>query len=114
MYAVKVTAIWWVLFFFDLLGTFLDWNGLAVLGAVFVVAYFVPSFCIPNSPSWLALQGKEEDARNSLRRLRRKGWSIEDELQQILTIAEKVSRYSSIFYNSYKFLLNRLKVILLY
>ncbi|RXG73721.1 Facilitated trehalose transporter Tret1 [Armadillidium vulgare] len=77
-------------------GTFLDWNGLAVLGAFFVVAYFVPSFCIPNSPSWLALQGKEEDARNSLRRLRRKGWPIEDELQQILTIAEKVSREKSI------------------
>ncbi|KAB7495525.1 Facilitated trehalose transporter Tret1 [Armadillidium nasatum] len=77
-------------------GTFLDWKGLAVLGAVFVVAYFVPSFCIPNSPSWLALQGKEEDARNSLRRLRRKGWGIEDELQQILTIAEKVSRDKSI------------------
>lgn len=66
-------------------GTFMEWRGLAVFGAVTVVIYFGFTHFIPDSPVWLIMCGRDDDARQSLRRLRGKNYCVEYELQQIIS-----------------------------
>lgn len=76
-----------------LLGTFVEWRGLAVFGAVTVVLYFVATLFIPDSPVWLVSTGREEDARATLLRLRGRQYCVEYDLQQI--ISSKASQYNA-------------------
>lgn len=63
----------------------MEWRGLAVFGAVTVVIYFVFTLFIPDSPVWLITCGRDDDARQSLRKLRGRKYCVEYELQQIIS-----------------------------
>lgn len=63
----------------------MEWRGLAVYGALTVVVYFVATLFIPNSPVWLVSYGREEDARDTLLKLRGHQHCVEYELQQIIS-----------------------------
>ncbi|XP_042239371.1 sugar transporter ERD6-like 4, partial [Homarus americanus] len=76
-----------------LLGTFVEWRGLAVFGAITVVLYFVATLFIPNSPVWLVSSGREDDARETLHRLRGHQYCVEYDLQQI--ISSKANQYNA-------------------
>ncbi|XP_042212510.1 DNA replication ATP-dependent helicase/nuclease dna2-like, partial [Homarus americanus] len=77
-----------------LLGTFVEWRGLAVFGAITVVLYFVATLFIPNSPVWLVSSGREDDARETLHRLRGHQYCVEYDLQQI--ISSKANQYDMV------------------
>ncbi|XP_047497926.1 facilitated trehalose transporter Tret1-2 homolog isoform X1 [Penaeus chinensis] len=77
------------------LGTFMEWRGLAVFGAVTVVIYFGFTLFIPDSPVWLIMCGRDDDARQSLRKLRGRKYCVEYELQQIISAkANQYNQYS--------------------
>ncbi|KAK8736442.1 hypothetical protein OTU49_005008 [Cherax quadricarinatus] len=76
-----------------LLGTFMEWRGLAIFGAITVVIYFVATLFIPNSPVWLISCGREEDARKTLLELRGNQYCVEYDLQQI--ISSKANQYNA-------------------
>lgn len=78
-------------------GTFVEWRGLAVFGTVTVVVYFVATLFIPDSPVWLVSSGREEDARETLRRLRGHQYCVEYDLQQI--ISSKANQYVFVLRN---------------
>lgn len=81
------------IFTIALLGTFMEWRGLAIFGAFTVVVYFVATLFIPNSPVWLVACGREDDARKTLTRLRGHHYCVEYDLQQI--ISSKASQYNA-------------------
>ncbi|KAJ6636354.1 Facilitated trehalose transporter Tret1, partial [Pseudolycoriella hygida] len=75
-----------------LLGTFLKWRTIAAISAVFPLLSITALFFVPESPHWLLLKNRVEDARKSLAWLR--GWvpvdRIEDELKTIQTVLKKL------------------------
>lgn len=66
-------------------GTFVGWRGLAVVGAIMVVAYFMGTLFIPNSPVWLVSVGRQDAARDVLTHLRGPDYCVEYDLQQIIS-----------------------------
>ncbi|KAK4325810.1 hypothetical protein Pmani_003590 [Petrolisthes manimaculis] len=81
------------IFIAALLGAVLDWRGLAIFGSFSVVVYFIATFFIPDSPVWLVACGREDPAREALRKLRGPHYCVEYELQQI--ISTKASQYNA-------------------
>lgn len=71
-----------------LLGTFLDWRTLALVSAALPVLSFILLCFIPESPHWLIMNNKFEEAKKSLAWLR--GWvtleEIEPEFQELLVL----------------------------
>ncbi|KAK5646752.1 hypothetical protein RI129_005216 [Pyrocoelia pectoralis] len=71
-----------------LLGTFLYWRTVAVISSVFPLITFVLLFFIPESPHWLIMRNKREDAHRSLAWLR--GWtSLNDVEEEFLRLCVK-------------------------
>lgn len=68
-----------------LLGTFLHWKTLALVNCVFPVTAFCLLCFMPESPYWLIMKDKVEDARKNLAWLR--GWTtveaVEEEFKEI-------------------------------
>ena len=58
-----------VLFTF-IVGAFLNWYWLALVNGLCVVFFVVGMYCVPESPRWLILKGKEYSASQSLEWLR--------------------------------------------
>lgn len=73
----------WILYVFP--GTFVGWRGLAVFGAIMVVAYFMGTLFVPNSPVWLVSVGRQDAARDVLTHLRGPDYCVEYDLQQIIS-----------------------------
>eukprot|EP00698_Gefionella_okellyi_P018201 TRINITY_DN5431_c0_g1_i1.p1 TRINITY_DN5431_c0_g1~~TRINITY_DN5431_c0_g1_i1.p1 ORF type:complete len:472 (-),score=128.66 TRINITY_DN5431_c0_g1_i1:12-1427(-) len=65
------------------LGMFIDFRWLARIGAIIAGGLFVLLFTVPRTPRWLLQAGKEDAARDSLRRLKGAGADIERELDAI-------------------------------
>jgi len=66
--------------------------GLAAIPSVILLVGFL--FC-PESPRWLVQKGRKEDAREVLRRMRRKGEGIDQELEEIVEIVKEDEKIQS-------------------
>lgn len=69
----------------------MKWRTIAAISALFPLLSIVALFFVPESPHWLLLKHRTDDARKSLAWLR--GWvsieRIENEYQEIKTIVHK-------------------------
>jgi len=64
------------------------WRHMFGLGAVPGVLFLVGLAFLPESPRWLVLKGLPEGARASLLRLRRRGWNVDGELDEMVRTAQ--------------------------
>ena len=62
-----------------LLGTFLKWRTVALVSAVVPVTSFILLFFVPESPYWLIIKNRPEDARKCIAWLR--GWTTVEEIE---------------------------------
>lgn len=65
-------------------GTYLNWSGLAFLGAAIPIPFLVLTFMIPETPRWFVSRNREERARKALIWLRGKKADVEPELKGIM------------------------------
>lgn len=64
-------------------GKYLDWSGLAYLGAALPIPFFILMLMIPETPRWYISRGREAEARKALQWLRGKNAKIDSELRDI-------------------------------
>ncbi|XP_076226371.1 facilitated trehalose transporter Tret1-2 homolog isoform X1 [Nomia melanderi] len=83
-------------------GTYLNWRQSALLVAVAPSMLFLGTLFIPETPSYLVLNGKDDEAANSLQWLRGDHVDIRHELQVIKTniLASRAKQYELTFKNS--------------
>ncbi|XP_076659270.1 facilitated trehalose transporter Tret1-2 homolog isoform X1 [Halictus rubicundus] len=83
-------------------GKYLNWRQSALLVAVAPSMLFLGSLFIPETPSYLVLNGKDNEAANSLQWLRGDHVDIRHELQVIKTniLASRAKQYELTFRNS--------------
>ncbi|KAK2582894.1 hypothetical protein KPH14_008968 [Odynerus spinipes] len=83
-------------------GTYLNWRQSALLVAVAPSMLFLGTLFIPETPSYLVLNGKDEEAASSLQWLRGEQVDIRHELQVIKTniLASRAKQYGLTFRNS--------------
>lgn len=65
------------------LGTFIEWHTLAVIGAAPCIIQLLGLLIIPESPRWLAKTGHDEEFVAALQKLRGKGSNIVEESEEI-------------------------------
>ncbi|KAL8530752.1 hypothetical protein ACS0TY_007699 [Phlomoides rotata] len=78
-----------------IIGTFLTWRALAILGIVPCAVLLSGLVIIPESPRWLAKQGKHKEFEASLRKLRGKNSDIAAEaaeIQEYIDTLEKLPK----------------------
>ncbi|KAK6164731.1 hypothetical protein DH2020_001595 [Rehmannia glutinosa] len=75
-----------------IIGTLLTWRTLALIGIVPCGVLLLGLCIIPESPRWLAKQGKQKEFDASLRRLRGKGADISEEAAEIQDYIETLER----------------------
>jgi len=77
-------------------GTYLNWRQSALLVAVAPSMLFLGTLFIPETPSYLVLNGKDDEAANSLQWLRGEHVDIRHELQVIFRLYKifKIERLS--------------------
>ena len=63
------------------------WRHMFALGAVPGVLFLVGLAFLPESPRWLILKGRADQARASLRRLRDEHWDVDGELREMVLTA---------------------------
>jgi SP family galactose:H+ symporter-like MFS transporter len=63
------------------------WRHMFGLGAVPGVLFLAGLALLPESPRWLVLKGRTDEARASLRRLRGEHWDVDGELREVLLTA---------------------------
>lgn len=74
-----------------LMGTFLKWRTIAAISTIFPVLSILALFFVPESPHWLLVKGRYEEAKRSLAWLR--GWtSLNDIEQEYESIYEVIVR----------------------
>ncbi|XP_017762218.1 PREDICTED: facilitated trehalose transporter Tret1-2 homolog, partial [Eufriesea mexicana] len=83
-------------------GTYLNWRQSALLVAIAPPMLFLGTLFIPETPSYLVLNGKDDEAANSLQWLRGDHVDIRHELQVIKTniLASRAEQYELTFKNS--------------
>jgi sugar porter (SP) family MFS transporter len=64
------------------------WRHMFGLGAVPGVLFLIGLAFLPESPRWLILKGLPDGARASLLRLRRRGWNVDGELDEMVRTAQ--------------------------
>ncbi|XP_050223707.1 sugar transporter ERD6-like 5 [Mercurialis annua] len=77
-----------------LIGSFISWRILALIGIVPCLVQLVGIFFIPESPRWLAKNGLWKDSEAALQRLRGKNADISDEAAEIRDYTETLQRHS--------------------
>ncbi|XP_057782551.1 sugar transporter ERD6-like 7 isoform X2 [Salvia miltiorrhiza] len=73
-------------------GTLITWRDLALVGIIPCAVLLVGLSVIPESPRWLAKQGKHKEFEASLRRLRGKGADVSAEAAEIQDYIETLER----------------------
>ncbi|XP_033299495.1 facilitated trehalose transporter Tret1-2 homolog isoform X1 [Bombus bifarius] len=83
-------------------GTYLNWRQSALLVAIAPSMLFLGTFFIPETPSYLVLNGKDDEAAKSLQWLRGDQVDIRHELQVIKTniLASRAKQYEQTLKNS--------------
>ncbi|XP_003427598.1 facilitated trehalose transporter Tret1-2 homolog isoform X1 [Nasonia vitripennis] len=83
-------------------GSYLNWRQSALLVAIAPSMLFLGTLCIPETPSYLVLNGKDEEAASSLQWLRGSHVDIRHELQVIKTniLASRAKQYGLTFKSS--------------
>ncbi|KAF3454407.1 hypothetical protein FNV43_RR04854 [Rhamnella rubrinervis] len=77
-----------------LIGYFVNWRVLALLGAIPCVMQMLGLFFIPESPRWLAKNGRDKEYEAALRRLRGRYADISQEATEIKEYSENLQRIS--------------------
>ncbi|KAL1811802.1 hypothetical protein ACET3Z_021867 [Daucus carota] len=77
-----------------LVGNFISWRILTVLGIVPCVLHLLGLLFIPESPRWLAKIGREKDSESALQRLRGKNTDISAESAEIRDYIETLQQLS--------------------
>ncbi|KFK35614.1 hypothetical protein AALP_AA4G014000 [Arabis alpina] len=77
-----------------LLGSFVGWRVLALIGMVPCVVQMMGLFIIPESPRWLAKIGRWEEFEIALQRLRGKSADISNESSEIKDYTQRLSQLS--------------------
>lgn len=72
-----------------LFGSILTWRGVALTSAIFPVLSFLLLFLVPESPIWLTMKGRCEEARHSLAWLR--GWTTVEEIEAEYQVRHSLS-----------------------
>ncbi|CAL1356300.1 unnamed protein product [Linum trigynum] len=99
--AVSVTQLTMVcsISFTFLVGSFINWRALALIGAIPGLVQLVLTFFIPESPRWLAKTGREKEFEAALLQLRGGNadisWEV-DEIKEYTKIIHSISKDSSI------------------
>lgn len=75
-----------------IIGTFLTWRTLALIGIIPCAVLIIGLAIIPESPRWLAKQGKQKEFESSLRRLRGKNSDISAEAAEIQDYIETLDK----------------------
>ncbi|KAK0161360.1 hypothetical protein PV327_009838 [Microctonus hyperodae] len=98
---LKVVSHVGVLFSY-IAGTYLNWRQSAVVVAIAPTMLFVGTLFIPETPSYLVLNGRDEEAAGSLKWLRGEHVDITQELQVIKTnvLASRAKQYELSFRSS--------------
>lgn len=76
-------------------GSYLNWSGLAFLGASLPVPFLVLMFFIPETPRWYVSRGKEERAKRALQWLRGRKADVEPELKGIINSQADADRHAT-------------------
>ena len=84
-----------------LIGSILPWRYLALLGAAISVAILLGTLVIPESPRWLLLRGRPEEAMTELLRLRGSHEDIHNEYTDMETSAESSSSIGTLLHPRY-------------
>lgn len=77
-----------------LVGSFVTWRTLALLGTIPCLAQLLGLFFIPESPRWLAKTGRWKECEAALQRLRGGNADISDEANEIKEYTETLQRLS--------------------
>ncbi|KAM1549479.1 hypothetical protein ACFX15_010047 [Malus domestica] len=77
-----------------LIGAFLNWRALALLGTIPCVIQILGLFFIPESPRWLAKIGKWKECEAALQRLRGENSNTSQEVAEIRDYTETLKRLS--------------------
>ncbi|CAN0914328.1 Sugar transporter ERD6-like 5, partial [Linum grandiflorum] len=75
-----------------LIGSFVSWRTLALIGTVPCIIQLLGLFFIPESPRWLAKVGRGKECEAALQKLRGKGSDITNEAAEIRDYTETVER----------------------
>lgn len=88
-------------------GTYLNWRQSALLVAVAPSMLFLGTLFIPETPSYLVLNGKDDEAAHSLQWLRGEHVDIRHELQVIPNLADGATRINI---SAYSFSRTRIEI----
>lgn len=76
-------------------GNYMDWSGLAFLGAALPVPFLLLMFLIPETPRWYVSRGRDDRARKALQWLRGKKADVDPELKGIIKSHQDAERHAS-------------------
>lgn len=108
--SLKAASLFWGMWVSNAIGTFFHWNYIGLFGLM-CACYYVTVFFWPESPYWLASQGKFEECIKAHRWLKGEGPESEKELEKLLasqkeflqnsrkriSISEKVKTFTQMF-----------------
>ncbi|XP_041020797.1 sugar transporter ERD6-like 5 isoform X2 [Juglans microcarpa x Juglans regia] len=77
-----------------LIGAFVNWRALALIGTIPCLVQLLGIFFIPKSPRWLAKIGREKECETALQRLRGKNADISQEAAEIRDYTETLQQLS--------------------
>lgn len=78
-----------------IVGKYVNWSGLAFLGATLPVPFLILMLMIPETPRWYVGRGREDKARKALQWLRGKQADVEPELKGIMKSHCEAERHAS-------------------
>ncbi|XP_029722410.1 facilitated trehalose transporter Tret1 isoform X1 [Aedes albopictus] len=76
-------------------GKYMDWSGLAFLGAALPIPFLLLMFLIPETPRWYVSRGRDDRARKALQWLRGKKADVDPELKGIIKSHQDAERHAS-------------------
>ncbi|KAL4579859.1 hypothetical protein LXL04_016027 [Taraxacum kok-saghyz] len=87
MICIGVSVMW-------LIGTFIPWRTLAIIGTIPCILQIIGLFFIPESPRWLAKIGLWKDCESALQKLRGENAEISEEASEIRDYTETLDQLS--------------------